>query len=125
MRKTSLMMMMIATVALLSAAGTRAQDAQDGEALFKKQCVVCHTVEAGKNKIGPTLAGIVGQKAGQVPGFAYSDVMKNSGITWTPDNITKYLADPKGFMPGNKMVFAGLKKEEDEKAMIAYLATLK
>jgi cytochrome c len=124
MRKTSLMIM-IATVALLSAAGVRAQDAQDGEALFKKQCVVCHTTEAGKNKIGPTLAGIVGQKAGQVPGFAYSDAMKSSGITWTPENITKYLADPKGFMPGNKMVFAGIKKADDEKAMIAYLSTLK
>src|SRR5690242_1894875 len=86
--------------------------AQDGDALFRRQCATCHAVQAGQNKIGPSLAGIVGKKAASVPGFQYSDAMKAANITWTDDALAKYLADPKGTVPGGKMVFAGLKKPD-------------
>lgn len=95
-------------------------DAAAGAKVFN-QCKACHTLEAGKNRVGPSLHGIVGRPAGAVEGFKYSDAMKNSGLTWTPENLDKYLADPKGFIPGNKMAFAGVKKPEDRQNVIAYL----
>jgi cytochrome c2/CBS domain-containing protein len=112
--------------ALLSAAwltilSTGAVAEELGETLFKKNCAVCHTVDAGKNKIGPSLAGVVGRKAGSVPGFAYSAANKNSGDAWDEQTLDTYLTDPRKFMPGTKMVFAGLKNPEDRKALIEYL----
>ena len=101
------------------ASPARADD--PGEALFKKHCALCHTVEAGKNKIGPSLAGVVGRKAGTAPGFSYSEANKNSGVTWDDATLDAYLTDPRKFMPGTKMVFAGLKNPDDRKAIIAYL----
>jgi|1185.fasta_scaffold1605976_1 cytochrome c len=99
--------------------------AQDGEALFRRQCATCHAVQAGQNKIGPSMAGVVGKKAASVPGFQYSDAMKAANITWTDDALAKYLADPKGLVPNGKMVFAGLKKPDDVQAVIDYMKTLK
>src|SRR5690348_11294301 len=73
--------------ALAASAGTAAadDDVKAGEAVFKRSCAVCHAAEAGKNKAGPSLAGVVGRKAGAVEGFKYSDAMKNSGLTWSSD----------------------------------------
>jgi cytochrome c len=102
-----------------AAPGAKAQDA--GEAVFKRYCAVCHSVEAGKNKIGPSLAGIIGRKAGSVPGYSYTDANKNSGVTWDDNNLDTYLTDPKKFIPGTKMLFAGVKSDDDRKALIAYL----
>lgn len=99
-------------------------DPAAGEKVFN-QCKACHTVEAGKNRVGPSLHGVVGRKAASVEGFKYSDAMKNSGLTWTPENLDKYLASPKGDVPGNKMAFAGLKKPEDRANVIAYLSQQK
>ncbi|HUA53974.1 MAG TPA: cytochrome c family protein [Candidatus Sulfotelmatobacter sp.] len=107
-----------ATFALAPAAG-RAQD--EGETIFKRNCFVCHTVEPGKNKIGPSLAGVVGRPAGTAPGFSYSEANKNSHVTWTESTLDTYLTDPRKFIPGTKMVFAGLKKPEERQALIAYL----
>lgn len=95
-------------------------DAAAGAKVFN-QCKACHTLEAGKNRVGPSLHGVVGRKAATVEGFKYSDAMKSSGLTWTPETLDKYLADPKGFIPGNKMAFAGVKKPEDRRNVIAYL----
>lgn len=95
-------------------------DAAAGEKVFN-QCKACHTVEAGKNRVGPSLHGVVGRKAGAVEGFKYSDAMQKSDVVWTPENLDKYLADPRGFIPGNKMAFAGVKKPEDRQNVIAYL----
>jgi cytochrome c len=104
----------------LAAAPARADEAA-GEAVFKKYCQVCHSTQAGANKIGPSLAGIVGRKAGSVPGFSYTEANKNSGVTWDDKTLDTYLTDPKKFIPGTKMLFAGLKNEADRKALIEYL----
>ncbi|MBV8132749.1 MAG: cytochrome c family protein [Alphaproteobacteria bacterium] len=116
----------VSMIALLSAAwltmlSTDAIAEEPGETVFKKNCAICHTVDAGKNKIGPSLAGVVGRKAGSVPGFAYSAANKKSGDTWDAQTLDTYLTDPRKFMPGTKMVFAGLKNPEDRKALIEYL----
>ena len=95
-------------------------DAEVGKKVFNK-CKICHAMEAGVNKVGPSLAGIVGRPAGTVDGFKYSDAMSGSGLTWDTATIDQYLADPKGFIPGNKMAFVGLKKDEDRANVIAYL----
>jgi cytochrome c len=109
------------SVAWLTILSTGAVAEEPGETLFKKNCAVCHTLEAGKNKIGPSLAGVVGRKAGGVPGFAYSAANKNSGDMWDEQTLDAYLTDPRKFMPGTKMVFAGLKNPEDRKVLIEYL----
>lgn len=101
-----------------------AVNAQEAPAAFNP-CKACHKVEAGKNGVGPSLAGVVGRKAGSVDGFKYSDAMKASGLTWDEATLAKYLADPKAAVPGNKMAFAGIKKPEDLAAVIAYLKTAK
>ena len=79
----------------------------------------------GSNKIGPSLAGIVGRKAGSVPGFNYTDANKNSGVTWDEKTLDTYLVDPKKFIPGTKMLFAGVKNDADRKALIEYLEAQK
>ncbi len=97
-----------------------------GEKVFKK-CAACHKVGDGaKNAVGPVLNGIVGRAAGTVEGFKYSKPMLDAGaggLVWTHDELSAYLADPKGYMPKNKMSFAGLKKDSDLQAVIAYLST--
>jgi cytochrome c len=106
---------------LLHAPSAFAQgDAAKGEKVFNK-CKTCHSVAAGENKIGPSLHGVFGRQSGTVEGFKYSDAMTDAGITWSEETIDAYLADPKGYIPGNKMVFVGLKKEEDRQNVIAYL----
>jgi cytochrome c len=99
-------------------------DAKAGEAVFKK-CTACHAVEAGKNKVGPSLSGVVGRAAGTAAGFKYSDAMLKAGLTWDDANLDKYLTDPKAAVPGNKMTFAGLKDAKERQDAIAYLKTLK
>lgn len=112
----------MSALVILFAAGSAlaAGDAAKGEKVFN-QCKICHSLEKGKNMIGPSLAGVIGRKAGTVPGFKYSDAMAKSGITWNDENLEKYLKNPKGFIPGNKMPFVGLKKEDDVENVIAFL----
>lgn len=117
---------MIALTVSVGAGVARADDAevQAGAAYFKKTCGLCHTAEAGKNKVGPSLFGVIGRKSGTAEGFNYSDAMKNANITWSAEMLEKYLPDPKALVPGNKMTFAGVKNPEDLKNVIAYLSTL-
>ncbi|MFA5962509.1 MAG: cytochrome c family protein [Sphingomonas sp.] len=93
-------------------------DAAKGDIVFL-QCKICHDLD--KNKIGPMLKGIVGRKAGEVPGFNYTDANKNSGITWTPEKLFQYLEKPQRVVPGTKMTFAGLSDAQKRADVIAYL----
>ena len=116
---------LLAVGAMLAMAGQSAtalaQDAAKGEKVFKK-CKACHSLEAGKSKIGPSLAGIVGKSAASAEGFTkYSDALKSSGVVWDEASLDSFLSKPKDFIPGNKMKFAGLKKEDQRKDVIAYL----
>ena len=101
-----------------------AANAQEVPAAFN-QCKACPKVEAGKPGVGPARAGVYGAKVGHAEGYKYSEAHLKSGLTWDDANLAKYLADPKGTIPGNKMAYAGLKKPEDVQAVIAYLKTLK
>ncbi|MBF0157913.1 MAG: cytochrome c family protein [Magnetococcales bacterium] len=117
-------MALVASV-VMAGASVAAQaegDAQAGEAVFKK-CAACHGVEAGKDKVGPSLHGVVGRKAGGAESFKarYSAAMTGSGMTWDDATLDKYLADPKAAIPGNKMSFVGLKDEKERQDVIAYL----
>lgn len=89
------------------------------------QCAACHSVEPGKNGIGPSLAGVFGKKAGGVAGFAYSDANKNSGLTWDEATLDTYLTAPMKMVPGTKMTYAGLADAAKRKDLIEYLKTLK
>lgn len=109
---------------MLAAAGhCLAQDAAAGEKVFAK-CKACHVVDADKNKIGPSLMGVVGRTAGTHAGFKYSAAMVDagkSGVVWDDTALTTYLHNPKAFIKGTKMAFAGLKADEDVANVIAYL----
>jgi cytochrome c len=123
--KQILAILPLALAGLISAAPARAQDATAGQAVFKKNCAICHTTEPGKNKIGPSLAGVVGRKAGTAPNYTYSEANKKSGVAWDESTLNTYLEAPTKFIPGTKMVFAGLKNPDDRKNVIAFLKTQK
>jgi cytochrome c len=95
-------------------------DAAAGKKVFNK-CKACHVVDEEKSRVGPYLKGVIGRPAGTVEGFKYSDAMKNSGIVWDDVTIAAYVADPKSYVPGNRMAFPGLKKETDIADLLAYL----
>lgn len=117
------MLSRILALALLVALPTvaSAQDAEEGKNAFKK-CRACHTIgDKAVNRVGPELNGVVGRTAGSIEGFNYSDAMKNSGIVWDEASLGEFLTNPKGKVPGTKMVFAGLKNEEERANLIAYL----
>ncbi len=105
------------------AALVAAADVAKGQTIFKK-CAACHHTD-NTNAVGPHLNGVVGRPVGSVSDFAYSDAMKSHGGDWTPDNIFHFIAAPKKFVPGTKMSFAGLPKEDERADVIAYLETLK
>ena len=112
----------VASVLILTAGGALAQSAESGERTFNQQCKSCHTVEkGGASALGPNLFGVIGRKAGSAPGFASSDVMKKSGITWDEASLGDYLKDPKAKVPDGKMVYAGLKRPAQVADVIAYL----
>ena len=88
------------------------------------QCKVCHSVEKGDHGLGPSLAGVYGTKAGEIPGFDFSDAMKSSGLVWNEANLNKYLENPQGTVPGTRMAFAGMKDAAKRKAVIDYMKSL-
>jgi cytochrome c len=109
-------------LALVAGAGIARADGDPtkGKKVFNK-CRTCHVVDAEKNKVGPYLLGVFGRKAGSVEGFKYSDAMMESGVVWEDETLTAYLKDPKGYIPGNRMAFPGLKKDDDIEDLLAYL----
>jgi cytochrome c len=117
-----LLSFLVAGAALLASVGAAvAQDAAAGEKVFSK-CKICHQIgEGAKNMVGPVLNGVVGRPAGSYEGYHYSDANKNSGITWDEAALKEYLKDPKAKVPGTKMVFPGLKSDDDINNVLAYL----
>lgn len=96
-------------------------DPEKGKVLFL-QCRACHSLEVGgANKVGPNLHGFMGRKAGLAPGFSYSEAVTQSGIVWSPDALDQWLARPSDFLPGNRMVFVGIRIPQDRANLIAYL----
>ena len=120
--------MIISSIAALMVLATPAfadGDAASGEKIFIK-CKACHENEQGVNKIGPTLKGIVGRKTASIADFKYSDAMAAkgaAGLVWDEATLTAYLPDPKAYVPGTKMAFAGLKNPQEVADIIAYLKT--
>jgi cytochrome c len=113
---------LIGTMALLVGAGAARADGDParGEKRFE-ECATCHTVERGVNNVGPSLNGVIGRKAGEIADFRYSPAMKKSGLTWSPQTLDTFIADPQKEVPGNRMPFAGMPDAGDRADLIAYL----
>ena len=104
---------LVALASSAAASSALAQDAAAGKTSFNK-CLPCHSIgEGAKNKVGPELNGLDGRKSGSAPDYNYSDANKNSGITWNEATFKEYIQDPKAKIPGTKMAFAGIKKEQE------------
>ena len=111
----------IAGVAGLAGAQAPAGDPAKGKAVFDEQCTGCHALK--ENYQGPLLAGVVGRKAGSVPGADYTDAIKASGVTWTPDKLDQFLTDPGKMVPGTAMPIS-VADPAERRDLIAYLATV-
>ena len=112
----------VAVILVAGSASAQSGNEARGERLFNQQCKACHTLDKdGASTVGPNLHGLVGRKAGSTEGFSSSDAMKASGIVWDDKTLVEYLKDPKGRVPGTKMVYAGLKQEAQQADMIAFL----
>ena len=119
--KTSLSALVTIAVLATGAAWAAEGDPTAGKRVFN-QCAACHSLVKDKNGLGPSLHSVIGRKSATAPGFKnYSPAMQKAGIVWTEENIGKYLADPKAFIPGNRMIYVGMKKEEDRANLIAFL----
>ncbi len=123
MRSISLMTFVAtAAFAALTGSALAAGDAAAGAKVFAK-CKACHQVgESAKNSIAPELNGIDGRKAGTAEGYNYSDAMKGSGITWDAASFAEFIKNPKAKVPGTKMIFQGLPKDQDAADVWAYLS---
>ena len=113
----------LTVLAFAAASPALGQDVAAGKTSFNK-CLPCHSVGDGaKNKVGPVLNGLNGRKSGTVEGYSYSEANKNSGITWGKDVFLEYIKDPKAKIPGTKMVFAGIKNENEANNLWAYVSS--
>jgi cytochrome c len=117
------LLILACTAALGAAPRAHAADADQGAKVFKTQCAECHSTMEGKNKTGPSLFGVVGRNAGSVPGYRYSDAMKNSKLVWTDEELDTYLSDPRKVVPGCKMKYRGLTDSAERADVIAFLST--
>lgn len=113
---------LVLAAAALAAGPARADgDADKGRKVFAR-CAVCHAVEAdAPKKLGPPLHGLFGRKAGSVPGYSYSTAVQNAGFVWDEAKLDQWLAKPNAFLPGNKMSFVGIPKDDERADVIAYL----
>lgn len=113
------------TAAPAETASAAATTGADGAPLAFAICKTCHSPEKGKNLIGPSLFAVYGTKAGEVPGYTFSDAMKKSGLTWDDATLDTYLTNPMKMVPGTKMTYAGQPDAAKRKELIAYLKSLK
>ncbi len=114
--------MIAAAVLIVTSTGlASAQDVEKGANVFKR-CLACHALGQGaKNKVGPQLNGLDGRKSGTAPDYNYSDANKNSGITWNETTFKEYIKDPRAKVPGTKMIFPGIKNENEVNDLWAYI----
>lgn len=124
MKRVIRMAGIFAVAAVFGAQAGSAIAADSGEDLFNNNCAVCHSTDPGTNKLGPSLAGVVGRKSASLGDYSYSPAMSKANLTWDKATLDKYLADPQAMVPGTKMIFPGVKDANDRKALIDYLATL-
>ncbi|VDO07061.1 hypothetical protein V3C99_016075 [Haemonchus contortus] len=96
-------------------------DYEKGKKIFKQRCLQCHAIDSMASKTGPSLNGLIGRESGGVEGFSYSEANKKKGVIWTRETLFDYLADPKKYIPGTKMVFPGLKKPKERADLIKYI----
>jgi cytochrome c len=110
------------TVIAISAGTSLAQDTQKGQIMFN-MCLPCHSIGAGaQTKVGPELNGLDGRHSGSVSDFDYSDANKNSGIVWNETTFKKYIQNPQGVIPGTKMIFPGVKNEQQVNDLWVYVS---
>ena len=112
----------IVSLAVIFASGgaSAAGDAKKGKRVFNK-CKACHSLAAGKKMIGPSLHGVFGRTSGTAPKFRYSSAMKKAKIVWSDKTLDSYVTKPRKLVPGTKMAFPGLKKQQDRDNLIAFL----
>lgn len=115
------------SVALLAAPLVYAQGMQEaaGRQLFLHHCSACHSLDSSKNAFGPSLIGVMGRQAGSVPRFAYSKAMQDSGLTWTQDNLRKWISDNEALVPGTRMRHVSISDPAEQDYLVSFLATLK
>ena len=118
--KKTLLLLAVGLALTLGNTAASAADVEAGKKVFKK-CKACHSLKAGKKKVGPSLHGVIGDKSAQMKGYKYSKAMKKADITWDDATLDAYLTKPKKFLKGTKMSFAGLKKKKDRDNVIAYI----
>lgn len=115
-----------ASALLLAAPLALAQgDAAQGKTLFTAQCGFCHSPDAGKNLMGPSLHGVFGRASAQAPAFSYSAALQGAKLQWNEANLDKWLSSPATLLPGNMMMFPGQADAQSRQHLIAYLKTLK
>jgi cytochrome c len=103
-------------------AGTAAAQEDPGQVIFNNACRTCHTVKEGDNRLGPSLAGIIGRKAGSLPGYAYSEAMRKSPVIWDEATLDRFIATPDAVVAGNNMKpYTGMTAADDRAAIVAYL----
>lgn len=121
MTRRLLVVMSVAVVTLASGSVLAQEgDPAAGQRVFNK-CRACHVVDADTNRVGPYLHGVFGRPAGTAEGFNYSPALKDSGIVWDEGTIGEYVADPRNYIPGNRMAFPGLRSEQEITDLLAYL----
>jgi cytochrome c len=113
--------LLAAACALASPASAQDGDPVRGSELFPIRCGECHAIDSPETKIGPSLQRVIGRTSGTLPGFDYSDAMKNAGIVWSVETLTTYLVAPRKTVPGTKMNFNGLKRPGEVEDITAYL----
>lgn len=125
MIRTAVASAVVIALTVIAGSAQAEGDAAAGEKLFR-QCKACHAVEAGKNRVGPSLFGVFGKKAASAEEFkGYSEGLKTAGFVWDDAKLDAYLTNPKAMIADSKMVFAGMAEAADRAHVIAYLKTLK
>ncbi len=105
-----------------ASAALHSPEVERGARMFRF-CASCHSLKAGEFRVGPPLAGVIGRRAGAVAGYRYSNALRQSGILWNATTLDAWLANPKKFVPGNRMRFSGIRNDRARAALIAFLET--